>query len=683
MVSASISDFNFFLSQIFPVKYRKSQVFDAVFKNEHMQMMAYIKHWRKTTADLHTLVTDGNSDDEHSNLLLSCESDDGHHERNVDVDVTLQTDDDLDTLSDYGYKEAILSSESSDDSEQNDVPIPLSLNEDLASWATTNRIPRNTLGSLLGILRRHNCHNEIPKDPRTLLRTPRDVPSVSKCGGQYSYFGIESAITQVLENQKEFAVGHDSVELIVNIDGVPLFKSSNTQLWPILCKFSTFDPTLVALYCGERKPNSVEEYMSDFQDEYGRLHTNGLDFGGKKYKVSISCFICDAPARAFLKCVKLHCGYSSCERCVVHGSWNSGRVVFNNEDICASRTDEKFHRVDYNVEDDNHQQAPSPLLAIGFPCVTGFPLDYMHLVCLGVVKRVLTFLKQGPKGCRISRHQLNIISEKMNSLKSEIPSDFARKPRSLDLLDRWKATEFRQFLLYTGPIVLKDVLPTCFYKHFLTLSVAVSILLNSVDHVRNSHVHYAQELLCFFTNQAKNLYGETFCVYNVHNLIHLPDDVIKFQCSLNDICAFPFENQLQSVKKMVNSPQNPIAQCAKRIAERNACKAHVSKKVVKDFISTSRRDNCILLNTDEFAFVREKTDGGLICEVVHSQYVESFFTSPCDSKLLSIGYISANNARRRVRQKFVVYASVKSKVACLTRGEGYALFPLLHNAEAT
>ena len=34
MVSASISDFNFFLSQIFPVKYRKSQVFDAVFKNK-------------------------------------------------------------------------------------------------------------------------------------------------------------------------------------------------------------------------------------------------------------------------------------------------------------------------------------------------------------------------------------------------------------------------------------------------------------------------------------------------------------------------------------------------------------------------------------------------------------------------------------------------------------------------
>ena len=72
----------------------------------------------------------------------------------------------------------------------------------------------------------------------------------------------------------------------------------------------------------------------------------------------------------------------------------------------------------------------------------------MHLVCLGVVKRMLTFLKQGPRECRLSYQQLTIISENLLNLNGKMPREFARQPRSTDYLDRWKATELRQFLLY-------------------------------------------------------------------------------------------------------------------------------------------------------------------------------------------------------------------------------------------
>ena len=53
-----------------------------------------------------------------------------------------------------------------------------------------NNITRNATNELLGIL---ICEgHRLPKDARTLLKTPRMTPIVDKCGGQYLYFGFET-----------------------------------------------------------------------------------------------------------------------------------------------------------------------------------------------------------------------------------------------------------------------------------------------------------------------------------------------------------------------------------------------------------------------------------------------------------------------------------------------------------
>ena len=116
------------------------------------------------------------------------------------------------------------------------------------------------------------------------------------------------------------------------------------------------------------------------------------------------------------------------------------------------RTDVSFDE----MADDQHHKGPSPLRGLSIGMITKFPLDYMHLVCLGVKKRMLTLWIKGPLNCILGFQCRKSISESLLSLRNHIPDEFARKPRQLDHVDRWKATEFRLFLLYTGAVVLKD-----------------------------------------------------------------------------------------------------------------------------------------------------------------------------------------------------------------------------------
>ena len=73
--------------------------------------------------------------------------------------------------------------------------------------------------------------------------------------------------------------------------------------------------------------------------------------------------------------------------------------------------------------------------------------------------------------CKIYNTQRRKLSDSLVAYNGKLPREFARQPRSLDYLSRWKATEFREFLLYTGIIVLKKVLSDEMYGHFLALSV--------------------------------------------------------------------------------------------------------------------------------------------------------------------------------------------------------------------
>ena len=93
-----------------------------------------------------------------------------------------------------------------------------------------------------------------------------------------------------------------------------------------------------------------------------------------------------------------------------------------------------------------------------------------------------------------------------------------------------------------------------------------------------------------------NFVGSSFVVYNVHSMSHIPDDVQHFQCSVNRMSAFPFENHLQSVKKLVKNAHNPIGQVFSRLSERREQNIFKHKKVIQPYISTRSEDSIFYLH---------------------------------------------------------------------------------------
>lgn len=110
---------------------------------------------------------------------------------------------------------------------------------------------------------------------------------------------------------------------------------------------------------------------------------------------------------------------------------------------------------------------------------------------------------------RLQNRKVQEISENLLFLRSSLTSDFSRFPRGLNEIPRWKATEFRLFLLYTGPIVLKYLLNNECYLNFMCLHICFRILLfkNSNDELVNfveNFCHISFKNLVSYMN--RNLY---------------------------------------------------------------------------------------------------------------------------------------------------------------------------------
>ncbi|CAH0558945.1 unnamed protein product [Brassicogethes aeneus] len=486
----------------------------------------------------------------------------------------------------------------------------LTLTEKLCTWATEENICQTKLKKLLDILKAETdleAFKDLPKDPRTLLQTPRKSLVKTLDNGNFHYFGITNSLNNFLRQCNYVVSKKDKIELIVNIDGLPLNLSSTSSLWPILIRVDSLEKlknyvVMVGAFHGYAKPSSSNNYLKEFINECSELTTNGILIQNNNLEFRVKMFVCDVPAKSFILNVKGHTSENGCTKCHEASKRVNYVMCYENIENLQLRTDAEFR---LNL-DQNHHVGSTLLMELPkFDLIKDIPLDYMHLVCLGVVKRLIcnkTFgWVSGKRPFKLSATQIQQISQHITLIRQFIPVEFShRKCRGLDNCARFNAAEFRLLLLYTGPVVFKNFLKADFYYNFLCLHVAIRILCNVDLSNDPKFVEYARELIKSFVKNSGKIYGPDFVSFNVHGLLHLVNDVERFG-TLDNFSAFPFENHMQSIKKMIRKSEKPLQQIINRVSESVSTRIYLS-------------------NEEKISFLHQHTGGPLLDRCCSPQY---------------------------------------------------------------
>jgi len=308
--------------------------------------------------------------------------------------------------------------------------------------------------------------------------------------------------------------------------------------------------------------------------------------------------------------------------------------------------------------------------------------------------------KKGNNRLKLKDHNIKSISKIMKIFRKYISEEFCRLPRTIEDVDNWKATEFRQFLLYTGPVALKGKLPQIQYKHFLCLHIAMRILCSSECINLNE---YAKSLIQYFIKKYKEIYGDEYITYNVHNLLHLCDDVLLFG-KVDNFSAFKFESYMNQIKRKMKNSRYPLQQIYNRVVEgrklltsvnkyNNLCEKDDKPLIINEngqiykyykkvsfenfTISLTQRNNCVLLKNYNYMLISNiyKTESDDI-KIVGKMFqnVSNFVEKP--SFCLAIKVIDIHETSN---MSTFDYTDIRAKCIILPMNDKFAVIPLLHN----
>lgn len=386
-------------------------------------------------------------------------------------------------------------------------------------------------------------------------------------------------ITQSMHYHK-LPLSAGDLTLTFNTDGVPLFESSNLSMWPLLVmvnelpyKHRTEKLLLAGLWVGSGKP-VMNTFLIPFVKAMNELSTEGVaqDGDGNTHLSKAFPGPCsvDSIARCEIMNMTQFNGANGCAWCE-----HPGQVIPKGNGFCRvypptastpkPRTHDSF--AEHASKARASQQASCGIKGASvltmlafFTFGAGFAVDYMHAVCLGFVRSTL-FMWMKSHHCRQFRLR-NHLEDANRLLLSLTPVwEISRLPRSLSEIKEWKASEWKNWMLFYSPVVLKDYIPERNYKHWLRFVAMMHYLLGPSVHIEQL-MRIQKEMLNFLVEH-ESFYGTEYMTYNSHLLLHLVESV-KNWGPLWGYSLFPFESMNGTLGKFVKGTRYPHFQIVQK-----------------------------------------------------------------------------------------------------------------------
>ncbi len=307
----------------------------------------------------------------------------------------------------------------------------------------------------------------------------------------------------------------------MSLDGVPQSKSGGISMEVLSVRFNNCRTVhTVAILRPMRKKMGLSD----------DIILKPLLEGERQGIVRIRRVVADAPKRASLQGMKQHSARYACPYCKAR---KKGKCYPSTTMYDELRTDAELRRLAEEAADRPPRtegeeayyagvKGLSPLRNVkDLDLIRDVPAEMMHLVCLGVVKKIMALsfrgggFRQSDVDCRqVTDDRLNEIL-----LASKSLTRFSRRTRPMDIAN-YKAEEYRNLAYVFWPAAMLGLPREVVDIWLLTVYVFRAASLNEEIYAELDKEHL-QNLLRRWYRSFEEAFGERNCSYNIHVFHHL------------------------------------------------------------------------------------------------------------------------------------------------------------------